>query len=314
MSSGRDRAAPVVVAVGADERSATDAVDWAAAEAAVRGRPLCIVHAPDCGVPAAPFDLALPACGLPPTDEATRYVLTAAADRARAVASDLVVSAEAVPGPVVPALLAAAHPAALLVLGGRRGRVRALLTGSATAAVAGEAACPVAVVRARGDAGAARGGPRVVVGIGVARSAGGVLRHAFDAAAQRGVPLVAVHAWTPDVPADLEAVCGCRDEAEATAHQVLEDALAPWRRQFDGVPVVSRVVRADPARALVEASDGAALSVVGAPARTHLLAGIRSVTHRVLYRARGPVVVCPDLGVTGDGRHGLRREPPAVAG
>jgi nucleotide-binding universal stress UspA family protein len=118
-----------------------------------------------------------------------------------------------------------------------------------------------------------------------------------------------VHAWTPDVPADHEAVCGPATAAEARAGLILDQALEPWRSRFADVPVVTRLVVAEPAAALIRESEGAALIVVGS--RAHGVARatfLRSVSRSVAQRARCPVVVVRTGGATGDRKvHPSRR-------
>jgi hypothetical protein len=103
----------------------------------------------------------------------------------------------------------------------------------------------------------------VVVGIDAHGGGAATLEVAFRAAAQRGVPLTAVHAWTPDMPAGHDAVCGSFAASEARAHEHLQRALEPWRSRFADVPVVHRLTAADPAAVLTRESEGAALVVVG---------------------------------------------------
>lgn len=90
---------------------------------------------------------------------------------------------------------------------------------------------------------------------------------AFGTAAQRGLPVTAMHAWSPDVPADHEAVCG--------PYQVAEERT-----------------RADPASVLIRESEGAVLVVVGSRGHGAARAALRgSASRTVAERARCPVVV-----------------------
>jgi nucleotide-binding universal stress UspA family protein len=196
---------------------------------------------------------------------AEQRLLRVAQERAWRVASDLEVSAYAVAGSPSHVLPTESRAAALLVLGwssgkrDRRGR-------SLAARVLATAACPVVVVRPRGHA-PQRTQPRVVVGVGGTPASAAAVGFAFRAAGQRGIPLVAVHAWSRDVAADLEGVSGPDESAQSRATGVLDRALAPWRRAFPDVLVEGRVVCGDPAAALVRVAHGAALVVVGTPAR-----------------------------------------------
>jgi nucleotide-binding universal stress UspA family protein len=299
-----------VVGVGA-AGPAGGALDWAAAEAAARACPLRIVHALRPQVPADPGGV------LPPVDplarDAAAALLRDAAARARCVASDLPVSTRLLPGDAAGVLVAQARDAGLLVLGdrGRRGP-RALLARPLPARVAARAAAPVAVVPARRVArGPADPAPRVVVGVDGSPASAAALGHGLAAARRRGVPLVAVHAWTPDPHADVECVPAAPERTEALARRVLEDALRPWTAGSPGVAVVGRLVRDDPGRALVAAARGAALLVLGASGRGPLRSLVPGSTgRRVLRRAPCPTTLVPrDGGGSPTGRSRDLRRP-----
>jgi nucleotide-binding universal stress UspA family protein len=292
MSAGDARGA---VVVGVDATGATDhAVDWAAAEAAARGCPLHLVHVFRQPFTADAFGMAAP---VEVYAAVARQVLRSAMRRARAVAPDLELSARWIPGSVVRALLDEAGRAGdrgrgLLVLGGGRRRgVRGLLPGSVPASVAARSSCPVVVIRTAGGVPQARTPPRVVVGVDEEGWDGtpfgtAATGFAFRAAAQRGIPLAVVHAHLP----------ARRTEAGSTA----EAACARWRAVFPGVPVLLELVVADPADALVVASDGAALVVVGSRGRARgRFAGavLGAVGQSVLDRARSPIAVVRHDGV-----------------
>jgi nucleotide-binding universal stress UspA family protein len=300
MSGDHNR--PVVVAVGNDTNG--QALDWAAAEASARRCPLHVVHAerlqwvidPSSLVPVADFS----SCRV--TGE---HVLREAVDRARSVAPDIEVSAESVVGGTVPLLVARARGAQLLVLGCHDApfprRLRSHLIHPVCGAVARRAPCPVAVVRPLPSSPHAGSPPRVVVGVGAHGASAAPLGVAFQAAAQRGVPVTVVHAWTPDLPADHEAVCGPATAAEARAGRTLDQALEPWRSRFADVPVETRLVVAEPAAALIRESEGAALVVVGSRAHGAARATLfGSVSRRVAERARCPVVVVRTAKATED--------------
>ncbi|MFC5994478.1 universal stress protein [Pseudonocardia hispaniensis] len=294
------RPAPVVVGVD-DEATTGDAVAWAAAEAAARQCPLRLVHALRWTVIAGPFGLALPPENLFMTQEAAQLLLDAAVARARDVASDLGVSTWLRPWPLSRTLVEESRHAQLLVLGGHPVRDGGRPARSATARIAATAFCPVAIVRAFDGVPHARSAPRVVVGVGGTPSDADALRFAFRAAAQRGIPLLAVHARTPTGSPDLPTSRGFWAAAEATTQRNLENALTPWRDKFADVPVIARTSYADPAHALVEASRGAALTVIGIRSRSHLLTTIGPVGRTVLRDAHGPIAVV---------RHQRRPVPP----
>jgi nucleotide-binding universal stress UspA family protein len=239
--------------------------------------------------------------------------------RVRAVAPDIDVSADMQFGHTVPLLLSQSRGAQLLVLGSRnppfRSRLKDRLALSVCDRVAGRALCPVAIVRPLRTNPQAGSPPRVVVGIDGHGSCAAVLGIAFRAAAQRAVPLTAVHAWTLDVPADHEAVCGSVAASEARVDELLHEALEPWRSRFPDVPVTTRLPIADPAAALIRESEGAALVVVGSRARGAARGRFLSVVSRsVAQRARCPVVVVRTGRATADehAESGRRTAVPGV--
>lgn len=279
---------PAPVVVGVDARPVRHTVEWAAAEAAARGRPLRLVHA--CPPPTDPGSVAHGGgLGLGARDDGG--ILREAVGWARAVAPELEVTTRVVAGGPVAAL--ASQDADLLVVGHRGvGRSRGAPAGSIGIAVCARAAGPVAVVPPDRDAGPGRSRARVVVGVDAPDRSAPAIGFAFRAAAQRGTGLTALHAWTPRPPADFSGITDDRAVAGVVAGRALADALAPWRARYPGVDTRAELVRDDPARALVAESAGAALLVVGSRGRgalTGILFG--SVSHAALRGAHCPVAV-----------------------
>jgi nucleotide-binding universal stress UspA family protein len=120
-------------------------------------------------------------------------------------------------------------------------------------------------------------------------------------------PLLLVHAWQevgdPDVPAQaigaenrsgsVDAISPLGPDLLQQRHaQVLEQAAERLRDEFPGVPIDTSLVREAPADALVAASEGAALVVLGKHGRfdvsTWLLG---SVAHEMLLRLPVPTLV-----------------------
>jgi nucleotide-binding universal stress UspA family protein len=305
-----DHGQPVVVAVGSDTNG--QALDWAAAEASARRCRLHVVHAER-------LRWAVDPSGLVPVVDDVSYRVTAdellrrAVSRARSVDPDIDVSAESVFGPAFPLLVSRAHGAQLLVLGSRDPpSTRALprhLVPSLPAAVARRAPCPVAIVRPLPSRPCAGSTPTVVVGVDGPNTSAAALDVAFRAAAQRGVPVTAVHAWTPDAPADHEAVCCPSATAERRVRSIVDQVLEPWRKRFADVRVETRLLVARPSAALIRESEGAALIVVGSRAHGAARATLfGSVSRTVAQRARCPVVVVRTDGATAKkhGRPGRR--------
>jgi nucleotide-binding universal stress UspA family protein len=289
---------PVVVGVDAAD-SAAAAGEWAAAESAARGCPLRIVHVLRPSLPADPYGVVAPMDAYLTAHTAAEEVLAESVERARAVASDIEVSAHLLGGTTPGALLAEAARARLLVLGSRGlCGLRALLARSVSAQVAAHASGPVVVIPPvpEGDP-PPWSPPRVVVGVGADHSCDRAVGFAFRAARQRGIPLVALHAWTPDAPADLEAVHAPASVAEVVGRRNLERALRPWRASFPDVEVVAVPVRGEPARVVAVESRGAAVVVVGSRHRGRVRAAVLgSVSRSVLQHCRSPVAVVAHAG------------------
>ena len=309
--NGTRKHVPVVVGVDA-AGSAEAAVDWATAEAATRGCPLRIVHAFRPPLPADGYGVVAPIDTVSWAQTAGRLVLHEAVARARSITSDIEVSTGLMPGTAARALRLEARNAQLLVVGSRgRSGLPALLSRSVGHHVARRSPCPVIVIHPAAPGvesahqGAGPSAPRVVLGIGPLSPGTAAIDFAFHAARQRGVPLIALSAWTPDTAADIETIPGPPALAEAAAGRALEQALGDWRQQFPAVPVIPKLVCAEPAHALIGESIGAALLVVGSRSRRHiqqLLLG--SLSQTVLHRARCPVAVIDYSRTT------ARPEPP----
>jgi nucleotide-binding universal stress UspA family protein len=280
---------PVVVGVDGSG-SAYRAVEWAAAEAARRGVALRLVSAFSWTTSDHPVrhdgrvaqyrDQLL---------EAARHRLSRAARIAEDTSPGIETAPQVEIGAPIEVLGSEARRAQLLVLGDRGlGGVTGLVLGSVAVALAARGACPVVIVR-----GETRNtdGP-VVVGTDGSPVSEAALGFAFDAAAVRGAELVALHAWSPtavdkalEPMMDWDAVA---DEEDA----VLAERLSGWGQKYPQITVRRSVVRDGAARALVDASRGAQLVVVGSRGRGNaagLLLG--SVSHGVLHAAHCPVAI-----------------------
>jgi nucleotide-binding universal stress UspA family protein len=132
----------------------------------------------------------------------------------------------------------------------------------------------------------------VVVGVDGSEHSRRALEWARQEAALRHVGCVVLHAWHYG-GLDANPYFGMAvPEAEAAAHDLLEQELAIGGRRE--IPLVGRVVESDPADALIEASDGAALLVVGTRGRGGLTAAILgSVSTACIRGATCPVFVVP---------------------
>ncbi|WP_229401624.1 universal stress protein [Micromonospora okii] len=266
-------ASGAAVVVGADgSEPSLRAVRLAAREAALRQRPLRVVHGfiwPLLRVPLGPAAGSPPGSGL--RQQAERVVAEAVAE-AEAHAPGTRITGEIIDGAPAAVLLGESPTAALIVLGNRGlGGFATLVVGSVALQVATYADCPVLVAR-----GATRDHGPVVVGVDDSGQHPAAVEFAADAAAARGAPLRAVHAHS----------------GAPGGEQVLADALAGLAARRPELPVERVLARDRAARALTEASRDARLLVVGGRGRG-TLAGLflGSISQSVLHYADCPVAV-----------------------
>lgn len=284
---------PVVVGVDGSE-SATQAVRWAALEAARRGASLLLVHV------WTPVPVSVPhAAALGPYEdgliEQGRQWLAEATAVAKEAAPDVTTSTRLSSGSVAGRLIGRSTSAGLVVLGSRGlGGFTGLIVGSIAVAVATHGHCPVVVVRGADPQSAPRQDGPVVVGVDGSPTSLAAVRLAFQAASLRGVPVVAVHAWS-DLPVTTVWELTTTSESIRTLEsEVLDRWLAESRVQYPSVPVERVVVRDGPAHILLERARTAQLVVVGSRGRggfRGLLLG--STSQAMLHHAACPVAVVP---------------------
>jgi nucleotide-binding universal stress UspA family protein len=145
-------------------------------------------------------------------------------------------------------------------------------------------------------------GQVIVVGVDGSEHADAALGWALDEARLRGATLRLVHAWQylPVVAEPMAAIPSTpAGELEAAGRQTALEALERVAGTDPGVAVETVVVEGAAGAALLDASEGATLLVVGSRGRggfTGLLLG--SVSQQVTHNATCPVVVLPK-GVAG---------------
>ncbi|MET9153446.1 universal stress protein [Streptomyces griseoflavus] len=285
---------PLVVGVDGSD-SSLEAVDWAVDEAARLGLSLRLVHASlweryEGGLPSF-------GTGRPAEEVLAEHIAASAAERARLRDPELKVSSEVVPDDAVSALLHAAHESSALVTGSRgRGGIAGMLLGSVSLTVAARAVCPVVVVR--GGEPDRQGSPgRVVVGLGDSAEDSDAVRFAFREAEARGCGLHAVRAWRRPAHEHVDHPLIADDAAgagEERASALLTDALRDAARDHPRVEVRRQVVEGPAHKALLDASSGADLVVVGARRRHgHVGLQLGRVSHALLHHAGCPVAVVP---------------------
>lgn len=272
------------------------AVAWAAREAALRGCGLQVVHA----VPAwrhSPVKARMEQVRQWLWDHGRRIVDTAVA-QARRAAPEVEVADSLVAGDPVPALLAAAQDAELLVVASQSGgRLTDLLLGSVTRKMVVQAACPVVVVRH--DMPPERVFGEVVVGVDGSGPAQAALRFAVEEAALRGARLRVILAWRSPFPAAAEPPPVFVDmlELEAAEEWALTEAVRPYADSHPQVEIVRQLVAGHPVEALVQAATTADLLVVGSRGRGAMTGPLLgSVSQGVLHHAACPVAVVRPSG------------------
>lgn len=284
---------PVVVGVDGSE-SATQAVRWAALEAARRGATLVLVHV------WTPVPVSVPhaAAWGPYEDgliEQGHQWLAEAAAVAEEAAPDVTTSTKLSSGSVAGRLIGRSTSAELVVVGSRGlGGFTGLVVGSIAVAVTTHGHCPVVVVRGADLQSAPRQDGPVVVGVDGSSTSLEAVRLAFQAASLRDVPVVAVHAWS-DLPiTTVWELTTPSQSIQTLESELLDRWLAESRAQYPGVPVEQVVVRDGPAHILLERARTAQLVVVGSRGRggfRGLLLG--STSQAMLHHAACPVAVVP---------------------
>lgn len=280
------------ILVGYDaSEGAEAALEWALNEAARTATPLTLVYAFEWRAVAGPVGLAPAVWPDDSVREAAEKMVDAAVARVRAAYPQVTVSGAVVGGGAAPVLIERSQSARLVVLGARgHGGFAGLLLGSTSVAVSAHAHCPVVVVRGEKPA----DGAPVVVGSDGSECALLAVEFAFAEAAQHGTDLRLVQAWTPPPgwqPPGIEL-----EHQIALEREELKEVVARWQGKYPEVPVSAHVIASPAAEALVEASQGARLLVVGSRGRggfRGMLLG--SVSQQLLHHAHCPVAVVREL-------------------
>jgi nucleotide-binding universal stress UspA family protein len=290
------------VVVGVDGSAQSDlAVRYAVAEARRRGTGITLVHAVH---ETAPMAAMLPLYSVEAFAEVGRRLVGDAERIVRDIDPSLEVGTTVKGGSRVGVVVDAAEHASAVVLGHRsRSRAGRVLTHSTTTGVAARAHCPVVSVPDNWEPGAERG--RVVVGVDESEASHDALDLAFREARRRGARLVVLHAWRlPTAYDDISYSRLAVDEwiGEATAE--MEKTLAAFREVYPDVEVEISLRHDYAGPALLEATEGADLIVVGrrghgAPLGIYL----GSLARMLIREGKCPVEVAPQHP-----RHAARAE------
>ncbi|MCX4404521.1 universal stress protein [Streptomyces sp. NBC_01764] len=297
---------PVVAGVDGSAESLAAAA-WAAREALRQDRPLRLVHAWDWHPRQQEGEIANAA-----QRHLARRVLRQAEDRIRKDHPEVRLSDEQMEGPATAALLKAADQAELMVLGSRGlSGFTGFLVGSVALGVVAKATRPLVLVRADeqatdehlpagdGNGSTLTGYGDVVLAIGLDEARDEVIEFAFEAARVRHARLRVVHAWHTAGPVGLGAGEAGLMKGSWQGEEwlgFLKALLQVWENKYPDVEVLATVVDDRPTTALVRASTGASLLVVG-----HRLderrVGPRTgpVTHAAIHHVGCPVAVVPHV-------------------
>ncbi len=297
--SSNGRTARTSLVVGFDgSQTSVDALHWALDAARLRGCDLQVVYAvaPTNEIGPQFGGYATPDLGI--IERAAVEVLAGATAEAHRYAPDIRIHTRVIDAAPVAALLTDSATHEMVVVGshGRAGFAE-LLVGATGVELSSHSRCPVVVVRPRTGAPGPQAG-RIVVGVDGSDLSIDAVGFAFEEASLRGIGVTAIHAWDKP-PYDLPpgtagALPGyvIADEFTGAEMHLLAESIAAWTSKYPGVDLRSTVVHTDPVSALVSASAGAELLVVGSRGHggfTSLLLG--SVSHAALHHAHCPVVV-----------------------
>jgi nucleotide-binding universal stress UspA family protein len=269
----------------------TEAVMWAADEAAQRQAALLIVlcyDIPVSGAVAGPWFTADTYDAV--HDSAQQRIETVAA-KVREAHPDLAIELVATEGPASAALVADVKPSDMVVVGASDHEgASAFWLGSTARAVARKSPCPVVVVRGAGLGGRP---DRIVVGADGSRTSAAAVRWAADEADLHGVPLTIVHSWSYPYHGMETSSAQARDLTEIDAACVLEQAVADARARC-GADVEGLLIENGPASGLLNSVRDGDLLVLGTHGRGALANSFfGSTVNGVLDQAAIPVVIVP---------------------
>jgi len=301
MDALSDKTTCVVVATDGSE-PATAAVEWAAREAASRGETLLVVTA-------------CPPIQMPPSsvsesgavtmmsywaDEARMQnkehheIVLAAADRARKLCPDLVVTTEVFEGDPRSALELYERLASLVVLGSRGlGSIRTLLLGSVSFWATRHLTVPFVVVRpADPDQLAVPHG--IAVGISAETNSESILRVAFEMAARRDCSLTVANAeWDSQATANEWSRVAAED-VDPGRRRSVADLVEQIGSEFPAVSYTIMFARGRVDRFLTSVGSKHEALVVGRRTSTLLdFIGLGTLASAVIEHSTGATVVIP---------------------
>ncbi len=190
--------------------------------------------------------------------------------------------------PPTPAILDEADETSVIVLGSRgHSRLASFFVGSVSQHIAQHAPCTVVVVREPSDPEA----DTVVVGTDASAGCRPALEFGLDYASAHGMPVRATYVSEVAHRPEGRHVAG-EDENLAAAEPLIADAIKPYADKHPDLTVHRELLAGSPSRTLADASEHAALLVVGSRGRgafESMLLG--SVGQAMLHHARCTVVI-----------------------
>lgn len=287
------RAPRLLVGVDGTEGS-VEALRWAAHEAARRSAPL---HVMTCAELPVAVEAGLIGNG-GTTGSAMDSIVAEqeavnqrAVNLARSFGLDIEVSGDTVLGAPAYALVGAAQPDDIIVIGATShpGRLTEVL-GSVATVISHRAHCPVVVVHGTDRRDAKIG--RIAVGVDGSPCGNDALVWATEEALRCGAELLLVHGWTYPYQGPRSGASEARDDMKLDAMRMLESCSRRVKELAPTLRVHSIISEQSPAKAIIDAGKEADLLVVGS--RGHggfaaLLLG--SVSRTVLQHSSAPVVV-----------------------
>jgi nucleotide-binding universal stress UspA family protein len=275
------------IIVGVDpSANATRAAEWAAQEAIDRGGMLLhLVHALN-----RPHGTSLvdPATSVKAAHDAAAGPLAQLAEALRKRYPDLTITAELSELGAAETLVALSRSAELVVTGTRgHGGFTGMLLGSVSHKTAAHAHCPVIVVREEASETARN---EIVLGVEPGQDPAPI-RFAFSSAARFGASVTAIRAWLPQTAYGGYAMM---TPAVDEQHEDVDQLLKATREEFPRVQSTTQFANDNAVRALIDASNGVRLVVVGAHHQHGPLSiGAGYVVQGLLSHAHTPVAVVP---------------------
>jgi len=280
--------------VGVDgTEGSVEALRWAAHEAARRSAPLHVMTCAELPVAVEAGLIGGGATGAAMDSLVAEQesVNQGAVNLVRSFGLDVEVSGDTVLGAPAYALVGAAHPDDLIVIGATShpGRLTEVL-GSVATVIAHRAHCPVVVVHGTDRRDAKLG--RIAVGVDGSARGDQALVWAAEEAQRCGAELLLVHGWTYPYQGPRNGASEARDDMKLDAMRMLEACSKRVKDRAPELRVHSIISEQSPAKAIIDAGKEADLLVVGS--RGHggfaaLLLG--SVSRTVLQHSAVPVVV-----------------------